>query len=403
MTAQSQADDAGRSGTLTVILCSLIAVFEGFDLQAPGVAAPKLAPALGLSPTPLGWFFSSSTFGLMAGAVIGGRLSDRHGRKTALLASVFLFGLLTIVTGFSQDIDQLLVTRFLTGVGLGGALPNLIALVAENMPLKRRSVAVALLYAGMPCGGAAASLTSLIGAAPADWRVIFFIGGIAPLIVLPLVAIVLPDSSAAVSKRRRSGIGAVRAVFGEGRARASAVLWVGFFMALLMLYLLLLWLPSLLIARGLARQDAALVQVAFNLCGAGGSIAIGWLLDRPRWRRPAIIAVYGAAVATLAMVGIAPASLAVWLCLGAALGATVMGSQSTLYGLAPSCYPAAVRGTGVGAAVSFGRFGAAAGPLLASQLVAAGFGPSQVLLTLLPVVAVAGIASTIIALRPLEH
>ena len=381
---------ATRSGALTVALCGLVAVFEGFDLQSAGVAAPKLVPAFGLLPAQMGWFFSASTFGLMLGAVIGGALSDRFGRKIALLVSVGLFGLLSFATGFAQDFQQLLLARFVTGIGLGGALPNLLALVAENMPLARRGGAVGLLYAGMPCGGVLASLSSLHG----DWRVIFFIGGAAPLLILPLVKWKLPDSMA---------LKLGQAPAGSGKALLSWVtagLWASFFLGLLIMNLLLMWLPTLLISHGLSRNDAAWVQVAFNLCGAIGAFSAGWLADKPRWRSVAVVGVFVAAGVTVAAAAGLPNSLLASMLFGGALGGTVMGGQAILYGLAPSCYPAIIRGTGVGAAVSVGRFGSAAGPLLAGQLVAAGWGPTQVLLVLLPVLAVAGIGTTALSLRP---
>jgi AAHS family 3-hydroxyphenylpropionic acid transporter len=189
-------------------------------------------------------------------------------------------------------------------------------------------------------------------------------------------------------------------VFGEQRAASSASLWVGFFLALSIMYLLLSWLPSLLISRGLTRGDAALVQAAFNIFGAVGSVLTGWLMDQSRWRTIVAVGVFGATALTIASVAGAPSSLVAWLMLGGALGATVSGCQATLYGLAPSCYPMAVRGTGVGVAVSVGRCGAAVGPLLAAQMLTAGFSSNQVMLTLLPVVAIAGLATTILSLRP---
>jgi AAHS family 3-hydroxyphenylpropionic acid transporter len=405
MSFENQAVAPQRAGSLTVGLCCLVAVLEGFDLQAAGVSAPRLSQSLGLTSAQLGWFFSSSTFGLMVGAAIGGRLSDRYGRKIALLLSVLMFGLLSIVTGLAGNDQQLLAARFLTGVGLGGALPNIIALVAENMPLYRRSWAIGLLYAGMPFGGAIASLTSLVGAAPADWRAIFFVGGIAPLAALPLLTRLLPGRAPppprpANPRTDSSADGFFRAVFGEQRAASSAILWVGFFLALSIMYLLLSWLPSLLISRGLTRGDAALVQAAFNIFGAVGSVLTGWLMDQSRWRTIVAVGVFGATALTIASVAGAPSSLVAWLMLGGALGATVSGCQATLYGLAPSCYPMAVRGTGVGVAVSVGRCGAAVGPLLAAQMLTAGFSSNQVMLTLLPVVAIAGLATTILSLRP---
>jgi AAHS family 3-hydroxyphenylpropionic acid transporter len=380
-----------RNNLVAVAICCLLAVFEGFDLQSAGVAAPRLAPDLGLGPDALGWFFSVSTFGLMLGAAIGGRLSDQLGRKTTLLFSVAVFGLLSIATGLATDLNGLLWARFLTGVGLGGALPNLIAIVAESVEPRLRGRAVGFLYAGLPCGGAVASLVSLAGADPSDWRMIFYVGGAGPLLALALAIPLLPNSPKAVpaaASDEKSGF--VEAVVGGGRGLTTMLLWLAFFLALLIMYLLLSWLPSLLIGQGLSRPDAGLVQMAFNLAGAVGSVITGWLMDHPKGRPVTILAVFGASAASLVAAAMAPPSLAVFLFVGAALGATISGVQSTVYGMAPSFYPARLRGTGVGAAVVMGRLGSAAGPLLAASLIGAGRAPSQVLLALLPILAAGG-------------
>jgi AAHS family 3-hydroxyphenylpropionic acid transporter len=146
-----------RISIITVALCYLIALFEGFDLQSAGVAAPKLGPVFHLKPAQLGWFFSSSTFGLMLGAAIGGRLSDRFGRKRVLIASVAMFGLMSVATGLAANFEMLLAARFLTGLGIGGALPNLVALVSENSSPTRKNTSIGVLYAGLPSGGASRS------------------------------------------------------------------------------------------------------------------------------------------------------------------------------------------------------------------------------------------------------
>lgn len=392
----------GRVNLAAVAVCCLLAVFEGFDLQSAGVAAPRLGPDLGLGPDDLGWFFSVSTFGLMLGAAMGGRLSDRLGRKTTLLFSVAVFGLLSIATGLATDLKGLLLARFLTGVGLGGALPNLIAIVAESVEPRLRSRAVGFLYAGMPFGGAIASLVSLAGADPSDWRMIFYVGGAGPLLALALAVPLLPNApkpAVGASTPQKSGF--VQAAVGEGRGMTTLLLWFAFFLALLIMYLLLSWLPSLLIGQGLSRPDAGLVQMAFNLAGAVGSVVTGWLMDHPRRRPVTILVVFGASAAALTAAATAPASLAVFLVVGAALGATVSGVQSTVYGMAPSFYPARLRGTGVGAAVVMGRLGSAAGPLLAASLIGAGRPPSQVLLALLPILAAGGAACLWLSARPI--
>jgi AAHS family 3-hydroxyphenylpropionic acid transporter len=380
-----------------LVLCILVAILEGVDLQAAGVAAPKLGPALGLSPGDLSWFFSVSTFGLMIGAAIGGRLSDRFGRKVGLVASVGLFGVLSIATGLADTVNQLVVARFLTGVGLGGALPNVIALVTEGVAPARRRAAIGLVYAGLPTGGALASLVSFFGADPSGWRTIFYIGGILPVLAVIPLALFLPRLAAPAKIGEEGGY--ARAVFGGGRAVSSLLLWIGFFLALLAMYLLLSWLPSLLIGRGLARPDAALVQVAFNLFGALGSAATGWLMDRSGRRGPLVAAIFAASALAIMLAAWLPVSLAISLGVGAAVGATVSGVQAVLYGTAPTLYPMAVRGTGVGVAVAAGRLGSAVGPLLAGQLLIIGLTSAQVLLSIL---LLSGVATLFLIPRPVS-
>jgi AAHS family 3-hydroxyphenylpropionic acid transporter len=364
---------SGRStAAITVALCYLVALCEGFDLQAAGVAAPALGPAFHMSPQQLSWFFSASTFGLLIGAAAGGRLSDRFGRKPILLFSVAVFGVMSLLTSLALGPQTLLAARFLTGAGIGGALPNLVALTAENTAPERKNTAVGMLYAGLPSGGALASLTAMLGGAH-DWRTVFAVGGIAPLIAVPLLFFVLPESQALARSKQAapsgspSGFGA--AVFAEGRALRSLLLWIGFFLSLLTMYLLLNWLPTLLVGRGLSRPDASLVQIAFG----------------------------SAAVALLLLAG-APPALAASVVVGALVGATMSANQAALYAVAPAVYPTAVRGAGVGLAVSIGRLGSAAGPLLAGVLLGSGKSPQQVLLVLVPIILIAGLAALLLSL-----
>ena len=385
---------------LTVGLCCLVAIFEGFDLQAAGVAAPKLGPAFQMSPEQLGWFFSASTFGLMLGAAIGGRLSDRYGRKAVLLGSMTVFGALSVATAVSDSVEMLLWTRFFTGVGLGGALPNLIALAAENTPVERRQTAVGLLYAGLPLGGALAALVSLVGAEPDDWRAVFWVGGLAPLVTVPLLLWILPESRElrAAKAEHVPGASIGRALFGLGRAPTTLLLWGGFFMALLTMYLLLNWLPTLLVGRGLTRPDASLVQMAFNIAGAVGAMTTGALLDR-LGRTQVVASAFLAALACLVLLAFAPVELGISLIVGALVGASVSATQALLYAIAPTGYPTAVRGTGVGSAVAVGRLGSAAGPLLAAAVIGSGGTPQEVLMVLLPAMAVAGVAAVLLVRR----
>jgi AAHS family 3-hydroxyphenylpropionic acid transporter len=384
--------------TITIIICFMVALFEGVDLQAAGVAAPRLLPLFKLSPQEAGVFFSASTFGLLGGAVCGGWLADRIGRKRVLLASILIFGVFALATVVARDFDGLVGLRFMTGVGLGGALPNMIALASENSPPDRRGFSVGLMYCGMPLGGALASSINLAGSA--DWRHVFYIGGIAPLILAPALALCLHESKAIRSElaaARGASLGDIwRTLFGEGRLIATVLLWTGFGFSLLVLYLLLNWLPSLLVSRGFSRTTASWAQVAFNLSGVVGSIGVGRLIDSPRrvWTTTISFAVTVIFLMTLA---VAHGSPIVTILIVGALGLGVMSNQSLLYALAPWCYPGPVRGTGVGFAVAVGRTGSLIGPLLAGQLLGAGQTAGQVLAHMAPIIVIGALATIILA------
>jgi AAHS family 3-hydroxyphenylpropionic acid transporter len=395
---------AGGLINRTTLLCLLVAILEGVDLQAAGVAAPKLAPALHLAPKELGTFFSAGTIGLFLGALVGGRLADRFGRKAVLVVSVALFGLFTAGTALSPDFTTLFLMRLATGLGLGGTLPNLVALAAENSPPGRSGGAVSLMYGGMPLGGAVVSLIAVFAGMSGgfdSWRTIFYIAGGAPLLVLPLLVWALPDSrafkAAEASDEPRPGIAAV--LFGGGRAGETLLLWLAFFATLLVLYMLLSWLPTLMNDRGFSKAEAALIQVALNLSGAVACAVTGPLLDGQR-RLPYTIAVFVGLAVFLVLLAQMPANLTIALLVGLGAGAMILTTQATLYAAAPLCYPTAIRGTGVGGAVAAGRLGSVAGPLLGGALVQAGLSAPDVLLSLVPLVAVGGLLAALLIRRP---
>lgn len=384
----------------TLLLCLLVTICEGFDLQAAGVAAAGLAAQFHPTPDALGSFFSSSTLGLLVGAVIGGRLSDRIGRKRVLLVSIVLFGIFSALTACAWDMGSLTAARALTGLGLGGAMPNLIALMAESAPPGRRSASITLVYGGYPLGGAVVSLASLLMSAT-QWRWIFLIGGIAPLLFAPLVATLLPESRAFLALRAGTAVQgpadpALRglgALLGQGRARWSVLLWISFCLELLILYLLLNWLPLLMHEAGLSRAQAAAAQIGFNLGGAVSALTFGQLLEGPA-RNLTILVTFIALPLLILALAHAPMQLLPVVGIVFALGCAVLAAQAFLYAEAPRGYPAAIRGIGVGVAVAFGRLGSVIGPKLAGALKAAGDGPSQLFMHFLPLV-IAGSVCTL--------
>ncbi|MDR6500120.1 AAHS family 3-hydroxyphenylpropionic acid transporter [Burkholderia ambifaria] len=387
----------------TLGLCFAIALLEGLDLQSVGVAAPRMAHEFGLTVSQMGLAFSAGTFGLLPGAMLGGWLADRIGRKHVLIASVCLFGLLSIATAHVSSFAMLVVVRALTGLGLGGAMPNLIALSSEAADARSRSSAVAVMYCGIPFGGVIASLIGVLLAGDTEWRHIFYVGGIGPLLLAPLLLALLPESRAFLDV---SASGAARpsvahTLFGGARTGTTLALWLSYFCTLIVLYFLLNWLPSLMAAKGLARSQAGIVQIFFNIGSGLGVLGIGMSMDRMRPSR-VVSGMYAGIVLSLAALAIAPGL--VWLSAAAfAAGMFVVGGQSVLYALAAMYYPTAMRGTGVGSAVAVGRLGSVVGPLAAAELLAMGRSASVVIGASIPVTLVAAVAALVLIRRPQAH
>jgi AAHS family 3-hydroxyphenylpropionic acid transporter len=390
-------------GTRTVVLCFLAALCEGIDIQAAGVASNGIVQEFHPGSALLSYFFAASTLGLFVGAAIGGRLADRFGRKPVLVGSVVVFGLFSLLTAWATSFEALVWTRLLAGLGLGGSLPNLIALGSESVAEQKRSASVTLIYAGMPLGGALASLVALL-IDPSQWRWIFVAGGVTPLVLAPFIGVLLQESQAFRSMRasgavRQAGAAGVQAILRDGRAARTTLLWVSFFLALMTLYLLLNWLPTILMGSGFSKSQAAGAMIGFNLGGCVGAVLIGAHLQTDRRRASLLITFVGLPLLLL-LLALAPRQVVIVAPVVFVLGAAVLAAQSTLYSYAPLCYPTRMRGAGVGLAVAAGRFGSMAGPLLGGLLVVGGSSPMGVLAGLLPVVSVGSICAVALAWRP---
>ncbi|MFJ4542522.1 3-(3-hydroxy-phenyl)propionate transporter MhpT [Pseudomonas sp. NPDC088885] len=394
---------ARNHAVITVALCFIVALLEGVDIQSAGIAGPGIAAHFQLGKAEMGWVFSSSILGLLPGAFIGGLLADRIGRKTVLIGSVLLFGAFSIVTSMAWDLPSLLSARFMTGLGLGAALPNLIALSSESARETGRATAVSLMYCGVPLGGATASLVAMLGGAE-QWQLVFHVGGWAPIIVAPVLYFFLPESSSYQATTRspnaqpRTGI--ADGLFGRGQAMPTLLLWISCFFTLTVVYMLLNWLPTLLAGQGFSRSEVGTVQTLLNLGMASGSILAGVLLDR--WNAIKLVAlIYGGMLLALLGLGVS-ASFVNMLIAGFIAGFFVLAAQLILYALAPQFYPSAIRATGVGSAVAIGRLGSMSGPLIAGQMLASGTGVAGLMLAASPGI-LAAAASVIVLLRREER
>jgi MFS transporter, AAHS family, 4-hydroxybenzoate transporter len=380
-----------------IVLCGAVALLDGFDVQVIGIVAPSMAATLSIPIKAVGGVFSATLLGLALGAVGFGILADRFGRKHVLTFATAAFGVFTICTACVTSFEQLLIVRFLAGVGLGGAMPSFIGMASDYAPRHRRGVIVGLLWTGFPVGGMVAGIasTNLIGAF--GWQSLFYAGGMFPIVLAIVLASALPESliflvRSGVEKQRilrvlsrmhleistpekvrfvaRDFFPAppVKLLFTAGRARATMLLWACFFATFLMLITNGVWTPTLLQNAGLSVADASLVLAAFNLGSIVGTPTAGLLIG-PRGTRATLPAAFLCCAIILSYFGqlgvssclILPAQAAAGLCLGA--------GSSALIALSALLYPASVRSTGVGWAMAVGRLGSFVGPLVIGMFV----------------------------------
>ena len=383
---------------VTVGLCFLIAVLEGFDIQAMGVAAPRLVREFAFDPKQMGWVFSISNVGLVIGAIFGGWLADKLGRKPIFIGAVAIFGTFTLLTAFVGKFDTLMWIRFCAGLGFGAALPNMMAIAAEISRPERAASTAAIMFCGMPVGGGLSALATQLLPTGFDWRTLFLLGGILPLILIPALAWLMPETLTRASAGRVARTSIVEALFGGGRAGSTLLLWLTFLPTLLILYLILNWLPTLVIANGFDSATAPRTSMAFNFGSVAGALMFGRLADHFHFRWPMTLAFVGV-IASLVLLGVAD-SPGITIVMSGAVGFFLLGANYALYGVAPKYYSGPIRGTGSGASVAVGRVGSILGPLLAGLLMGGGASATSVLRYMIPVAALAAIAVLALSFRP---
>jgi AAHS family 3-hydroxyphenylpropionic acid transporter len=395
---------ARELGTIKVlVLCALVILLEGFDLQAAGVSAPRLGPEFHLLPVQMGWFLGSSSLGIFLASALGGVLADRLGRRPVVVTGVALFGLFSLLTVRAGGLGPLIAVRFMTGMGLGLAMPAVIAMASDHSPAQWKKRAVGFIYCAIPIGALLAGAVIQSGWFGRSWRSVYLVGGLAPILVAPLLFALLPAS--------RNGLGdgpkpeAARrflgGLLGKEHVGVTLSLWLGTFGTLLVIYLLLGWMPTLLMGLGLQRGQVQFVQMAFNLGASLGAAVSGLLLDR-HFTSSTLVVAYLASALCLALFGYMPLGFRSAQALAFVVGGMVTCAQAAIFALAPLCYGRQVRTTGVGATVSAGRFGTVAGPLLAGSLLGVGKSAAQVLIVLIPITLLAGLAVLRVARRPAE-
>ena len=383
-------------------LCLCVLFFDGYDTQAVGYAAPALAPALQIDKASMAWVFAISLVGLMVGACIFGPLADRFGRKKLVVLTTALFGIFTIATATSNSYEGLLAMRFLTGCGLGGAMPNAVSLSVDYFPRKLRATTVAIVFVGFTVGATAGGYLAAAMLPVLGWRSVFYVGGILPLLLLPVLALGLPESvrllilhgrrgaeiarnlakidpaqsftgevTFVVSEENEAGM-PVKHLFTSGRAPATLLIWVIFFLSLLVTFLLASWMPIVINSTGISVGRAVAATATLQLGAIVGTLGVGRLMDafNPYGVLTTAFILAAISIASLTTVSAAmPYVMVIVLILLAGIFFGAGGTQGA-NALAGSYYPTYIRSTGLGWALGVGRVGAIVGTLLGGMLIA---------------------------------
>lgn len=405
---------------LTVlVLCFLVVAADGFDTAAVGYIAPALRAQWGVTPAQLAPLFGAGLFGLMAGAFIFGPLADKIGRKAVLVFATAAFGAASIASATATTIESLTVWRFVTGIGLGGAMPAAITMTSEYCPERNRSLLVMVMFCGFTLGGALGGLSAAALIADFGWQGVLILGGVLPLVLAAVLLFVLPESVrylvlrggqdarvAGILKRldpvpeldgarftgvRRVEGSPVRQLFLPGLGAGTVLLWLTFFMSLLVFYLLTSWLPTLLNTAGFTPKSASLIALMLPIGSTVGAVLIGLLMDRYN-PHAVLFGSYALAAAFILLLGLSTASpaLLVLAVFGAGLGTG--GSQIGINALSAAFYPTASRATGVSWANAVGRTGSVLGSMVGGTLLGMGWSLATVFAVAAVPALLAGIA-----------
>jgi benzoate transport len=383
---------------VTILLCFLMNTLDGMDVLVIAFTAPQISTEWGILPQSLGWVFSAAVIGMTFGALFLAPQADKVGRKAMILFCATLMGVSVFATSYATSVNQLIIYRFASGLGIGGMLASASTLSSEYAPGKSKNFWVTLVVGGYPVGAVLAGLAAGEIIPAYGWKVMFRVAGVATLITIPLIVFFMEESLEYLVKQRPANalkrvnrlltkmnipdLAELPAIHEETKAASvkelfkgeltpqTISLWTAFLTAFATLYFLLSWIPKLTTTAGLSERLGIYSGTVFNLGSFIGILSLGGLAIKIGLRKTILIFL-GAAAILMMVFGFFSGSFMVLIMFGL-IGFTMQAGFVGLYAVAAQMYPSQIRTTGVGWAIGAGRLGAVLGPILAGYLVAAG-------------------------------
>jgi AAHS family 4-hydroxybenzoate transporter-like MFS transporter len=410
-----------------VAFAALMMMLDGYDLSVMGVALPAVSAAWNVDASLFKWSLSASLIGVGVGSVFSGFMGDKLGRKCTLMLMYVLGSLACLGTVTAASVPELVLWRFLVGVGMGGAIPNVISLISELMPAKRRPLMIVLVYSGAALGGALGSLLASVIIPAYGWTSVFYVGGLLPLLIAALVWLAVPESPAfliakgrinphasATVQRLRPGFDAIdaqrlfvgdrpahaksgmAALFSDGRAASTTLIWVLFICTQAMVFFVQSWYVTLLTRGGHALETVLRTFSLWDFGALIGGVTLAWMASRVSLERLLALA-YVVSAACLFALGTVSELSTLTSIVTFLTGFSVVGASFCLGALAASYYPTAIRATGVGMGLGIGRVGSIVSPILAGSALAAGWSNAQIFTAAMVPAAIAGIAVLVLS------